>query len=327
MNLWNPAGGSLILRIPLSWLFAVLIRLRRILYRKGILRSTRLGVPVIVVGNITVGGSGKTPLTIWLVERLREWGWQPGIASRGYGAAADEATRVETNGDPAAVGDEPLLLARRTGRPVAIAKRRAEAGALLIASGCDIIVTDDGLQHYALARDLEIAMVDGARRFGNGRLLPAGPLREPLSRLDYVDLVVAKGRAQAGEFAMELTASCWRNVADPGLTRPVDYFQGKSAHAVAGIAYPPSFFELLRRLGVHVIEHPLPDHHRFSPHELSFDDSLPVLMTEKDAVKCRDFAADKAWYLEVEACFDTSFVAALRDRLNRIHAQYANSKQ
>lgn len=318
MNLWNPAGASLLVRIPLSWIFGVLAALRRTFYQRGWLRVERVDVPVIVVGNITVGGSGKTPLTIWLVDRLGEWGWQPGIASRGYGGQSRQPALVESTSDPARMGDEPVMLARRTGRPVVVAKRRVEAAKALRQSGCTIIVADDGLQHYALGRDLEIVMVDGTRRFGNGRLLPAGPLREPISRLESVDIVVTKGHAHPGEFGMELTASCWRNVTAPDLSRPPGFFNDRSAHGVAGIAYPPSFFEALRRLGIRVIEHSYPDHHVFAKNELAFDDDLPVLMTEKDAVKCQRLGLQNAWYLEVEACFDTAFVAALRERLERM---------
>lgn len=318
MNVWNPAGRGQWIRLPLSKLFQAICWARRAMYRAGWLTVASVDVPVIVIGNITVGGSGKTPFAIWLVDRLKEWGWRPGVASRGYGGRYAGVASVMSDSDPQDVGDEPVLLARRTGCPVIVARKRSQAAEQLVALGCDIIVCDDGLQHYGFRRDLEIAMVDGARRFGNGRMLPAGPLREPLSRLDSVDLVVAKGRPTPGEFGMDLNAICWRNGVDRRQRREITHFNGQTAHAVAGIANPHSFFESLRQIGIRVIEHPFPDHHAYVAADLQFHDTLPILMTEKDAVKCAGLASSDPWYLEVEACLDTAFVAALHDRITQL---------
>lgn len=260
-------------------------------------------MPVLVVGNVTVGGTGKTPLVAWLVRYLEAAGWAPGIVTRGYGGRAGHwPQQVRPDSDPATVGDEAVVLARRTGRPVAAGPDRvAAARALVHYRHCDIVVSDDGLQHYRLARDLEVAVVDGTRRLGNGRCLPAGPLREPARRLGTVDLVVAHGDAARGEFAMEYRPEPLRRVTDENISRAPLPGRGIRVHGVAGIGDPHRFFAQLNGLGFRVTPHAFPDHHPFTPADLRLEPDLPIIMTEKDAVKCRHFAGGNTWYLPVTA--------------------------
>jgi tetraacyldisaccharide 4'-kinase len=298
---WYRASPVSVALAPLGWLYCALAMLRRALYAAGLLRHVRLPLAVIVVGNITVGGTGKTPLVIWLARWLRQSGYRPGIVTRGYGGRAREWPQmVQADSDPASVGDEPILLARHADCPVVADPDRVRAARTAMAGGCDVIISDDGLQHYRLARDVEIAVVDGDRRFGNGRCLPAGPLREPVGRLAAVDARVTNGAAQAGELAMQLVETRFRAL-DSDRDWPVAEFRGRRAHAVAGIGNPQRFFDHLRRLGVEVIEHAFPDHHHFTPVDVGFPDALPILMTEKDAVKCASFAGARMAYLAVEA--------------------------
>ena len=302
--------------LPLAALYGGVIGLRRWLYRRRWLRSVGLPVPVIVVGNIVAGGSGKTPLTIALVEGLRTRGMKPGVVSRGYGGTASTPLFLDTQPDPAVVGDEPALIKLRTGAPVAVGADRPEAARLLLDRGVDVIIADDGLQHYALARDVEICVIDGVRRFGNDRLLPAGPLREPESRLREVDFVVCNGGdARNGEVAMRLVLADAMNTVDSTLASPLAAFAGKRVHAVAGIGHPQRFFEALRVFGIDVIAHQFPDHHRYVAVDLEFGDGLPVLMTEKDAVKCRTFARAHWWMVPVRAELPVSFFDAVVSRL------------
>jgi tetraacyldisaccharide 4'-kinase len=316
--LWYRRHPARWLLWPLSLVYGGLAALRRHGYRRGWLRSTRLPVPVIVVGNITVGGTGKTPLVIWLVEQLRARGWRPGIVSRGYGGrSANWPREVTPESDPGEVGDEPVLLARRLACPLAVAPDRvAAAQRLLAAQAVDIIVADDGLQHYALARDLEIAVLDGRRGLGNGLLLPAGPLREPASRLREVNLVVSHG-APGGGWRMDLAPQALRRL-EGGESRPLAAFAGRTVHAVAGIGHPERFFDSLRAAGLTVLPHAFPDHHRFSAEDIVFADNIEVIMTEKDAVKCRAFAGERHWYLAVEAVLDTRAGPGLDELLGRL---------
>lgn len=308
---------SLLLR-PLSWLYCLVVMIRRHLYRLGVLKAVKLEVPVIVVGNITAGGTGKTPLVIWLAEFLQARGWKPGIVSRGYGGKMRHYPQaVHPGSDPAQVGDEAVLLARRSACPVAVAPCRPEA-ARLLAARCDIVIADDGLQHYALARDIEIAVIDGNRRFGNGHCLPAGPLRERPVRWDSVDLRVCNGgSAQAGEFAMQLRSGEARNLAQREIRRTIESFVSETVHAVAAIGHPARFFEQLRGLGLHVIEHAFADHHCFIDRDFNFDDGRSVLMTEKDAVKCGKLAKPHYWYVPVTAEMDAAFGARLSELLEK----------
>ena len=302
---------------PLAALFGLVARLRRArLQAKA--RLNRLPAPVIVVGNIAVGGTGKTPFVIWLVERLREWGWRPGVISRGYGGAARSwPQRVGADSDPALVGDEPVLIATHAACPVVVGPDRLAAGmALLNGGGVDIVISDDGLQHYRLWRDVEIAVVDASRGLGNGRLLPAGPLREPASRLGEVGLVVANGSgwsAPAGkQVTMRLRATEARALGGSE-TRPIASFSGTTVHAVAGIGNPARFFSMLSQHNIQLVMHPFPDHHPFTRADLDFGDALPVLMTEKDAVKCRAFAGAGRWVVPVVATFEAEDVARVQE--------------
>jgi len=311
LDTWYGASGRGAWLLPLAWLFAVLTWVRRRLYGAGLLRSYRSSRPVIVVGNVTVGGTGKTPLVVWLVERLRERGFHPGIVSRGYSGRAPGPRRV-TPGDSASdVGDEPALLARRTGVPVAVGADRP-AAVRLLEPECDVILSDDGLQHYQLLRDVEIVVVDGLRGLGNGRRLPAGPLREPASRLDTVSAVVVNGEGFDLPDALRMSMEPRRFVAvTSGDTLPPQALLGREAHAVAAIGHPARFFQTLRDLGVEVQPHPLPDHTLPTAAEIRFGDDLPVLMTEKDAVKCPGIAGPEHWYLEVGAAFEADDAARL----------------
>lgn len=295
-----------VLLLPLAALFLLLSLLRRQAYRLHLLPVRRLPVPVIVVGNITAGGTGKTPLVLWLVQLLRDAGHHPGVISRGYGGRLPGPAAVTSVSDPSLVGDEPLLIARRAGCPVWIGRRRAKAGRALLATHpqVDVLVADDGLQHYALARDLEIAVVDGERRFGNGWPLPAGPLREALGRLETVDAVVVHGgatdwlRIATPVSTMRLQPRRLRALATADRHADLASLAGRQVHAVAGIGHPARFFATLRGLGAAVREHPFPDHHAFRPEDLP---QGTLVMTEKDAVKCAGFPVEDAWVLEVDA--------------------------
>ncbi len=285
-------------------------------WRLGWRQPVRLPLAVLVVGNLTVGGSGKTPLVIALVEALRERGFRPGVVSRGHGGSAPGPLLVDAGSTPATVGDEPCLIRRRTGAPVAIGRDRPRAAALLPAQGVDLVIADDGLQNPALARDLEICVIDGRRRFGNGRLLPAGPLREPLSRLASIPFRVCNGGTPGpGEIPMTLDGDTAVALADAGVRRPLADFAGQRVHAVAAIGNPQRFFASLQARGIEVVAHPFPDHHAFSVEDFSFDDGLPLLMTEKDAVKCAPFARHAWWSVPVRAVLPAEFLDALAARL------------
>lgn len=300
-RLWYGDSPAALLLQPLAWVFGAAVALRRGLYGRGVLRAERVPVPVIVVGNVTAGGTGKTPLVAWLAARLRALGYRPAIVSRGYGGTAGGApVAVTAASDAATVGDEPVLLARRAGCPVVVDRDRARAAARAAADGADVVIADDGLQHYALARDLEIAVVDGERGFGNGRLLPAGPLREPVARLDRVALVLRNGGvATPGVPRFELRATGAVRLAD-GSTRPLAEFAGARAWAVAGIGNPARFRAELARHGVEAVPVAVPDHGRVDLAGLARREPLPVLMTEKDAVKYPDCRDPSAWYVPVE---------------------------
>lgn len=322
---WYAAdGASDALLRPLGGLFSGVARLRRAGYRQGLLNSERLPVPVLVVGNITVGGTGKTPLVVALVEWLREQGWRPGVISRGYGSEdgprpllIDDATSARL------AGDEPALIARRCGCPVAIDPQRARAGQLLVAeAGVDILVTDDGLQHYALARDIEIAVIDASRGLGNRALLPAGPLREPPERLRSVDFVVSNGGPWQEQdiSAWPMQLQTLPPVTLAGVLRQWDAWQGQTVHAVAGIGNPQRFFDALTARGLQVIAHPFPDHHQYKVSDLLFGDEHPVLMTEKDAVKCQGLALPRLWFVPVTAVLPREFYERLGERLSPMGA-------
>jgi len=311
---WYGGGRRHLLLLPLTLLYGLIVSMRRWLYARRLLRSERAAVPVIVIGNLTAGGTGKTPATIWLAEELAARGHSPGIASRGYGGSkAGASMRVDANSDPAVVGDEPVLIARRTGRPVVVDADRTRAAAMLVEDGANLVIADDGLQHYALARDYEICVVDGARGLGNGYLMPAGPLREPVGRLREVDQVLVNGRLPdsgadqpAGlqnALPFDLVAADAARL-NGSLTRPLDGFSGTTVHGVAAIGNPDRFFDLLRSHRIQVIEHAFPDHARLDPHALDFADGFDVLMTEKDAVKLPHSLPDRYWCVPVDVRMD-----------------------
>jgi tetraacyldisaccharide 4'-kinase len=314
------------LLLPLSWLFGLAVAARRRLYRRGLLRSTRVGVPVVVVGNVAVGGTGKTPLVIALAQALAARGRRPGIVSRGYGAAGAAPREVRPGDDPAEVGDEPLLLAA-AGVPVVVGRDRVAAARALLAAraSCDVILADDGLLHYALARDVEVVVVDATRGFGNGRLLPAGPLREPRRRADEADAVVTLAArapepgapaADGRRTTMGHVPTGFRNLADP--SRPVDpaAWPRGTVHAVAGIGNPQRFFGLLAGMGIDAIPHAFPDHHAFVPADLDFPGATAIVMTAKDAVKCARFADARLHALDIRAVIDPALVALILERID-----------
>jgi len=309
---------------PFSLIYRLVVALRRALYRGGVLRAVRLPVPVVIVGNITVGGAGKTPLTCALAEALLAHGWHPGVISRGYGGSAATARAVAVADDPRVVGDEPLIFAAMK-LPVWIGRDRVAAGAGLIAAHpeCDVILADDGLQHYRLARAMEIVVVDDARGLGNGLALPAGPLREAPARMQEADAVVrlvapgtpqvpaANGRATQ----MQHLALPWRNLVDPARAAVVADWRGSDVHAVCGTGNPERFFAMLRAQGIAAHEHALPDHHAFTPADIAFPGATAILMTQKDAVKCMGFADARCWYLPVRAQVDPALIALVEEKI------------
>lgn len=324
MKFWYRRGLLAWLLWPASLVFSVVVVMRKLLYKVRILKSAHPGIPVIVVGNITVGGSGKTPLVIWIAEELKKKGWSPAIISRGYGVKLDVPRAATVASDAAEVGDEPVLIARRTGCPVWVGPDRIAVAAALRGAhpDVDVLVLDDGLQHYAMRRDVEIAVLD-PRGLGNGFLLPAGPLREPRWRLRTVDAVVAHGGAAQRDFAMALAGEEVHRMTDARERRPLKSFAGERVHAAAGIGDPNRFFLHVGRAGVKVIPHPFPDHHPFSAQDLEFGDGLPVILTEKDAVKLRAAARPDWWVLPVSARLDPGFGAWLLRKLDEFRRSKA----
>ena len=313
-RVWYEDGRAYWLLLPLTALYALATVVRRWLYDAGVFKSQSAGVPVVVVGNVTAGGTGKTPTTIWLARELEERGFSPGIVSRGYGGSkSDSPMRVDTDSDPAVTGDEPVLLARRSGCPVVVDADRVRAARMLVEDGVDVVIADDGLQHYRLNRDYEICVIDGKRGLGNGFQLPAGPLREPATRVADVDQVFVNGHLHrphesilnvlqnALQFSLVATEAARLN---GSLVRPLERFSGTTVHGVAAIGNPSRFFDLLRDEDIQVIEHPFPDHAVISRKSLQFKDGFDVLMTEKDAVKFGTDAPDNYWYVPVTPQFE-----------------------
>jgi len=281
-----------------------------------LLTITRFNVPVVVVGNITVGGSGKTPIVIALANHFRQQGKQVGVVSRGYrGSHQQGSLSVDQNTEAQLSGDEPLLIAIQSQVPVMVNADRAQAVKdLIIEHSVDLVISDDGLQHYAMGRQVEIAVVDGERRFGNGFFLPAGPLRESPSRLKTMDFVINNGAQHTGEITSILKPIKFANVATSE-EQMLDFFNDQTCHAVAGIGHPQRFFDTLTQLGIKVEAHAFADHHAFTQTDLAFDDDYPILMTAKDCVKCREFATDQMWYLQVEAELSDDFLTELTNKL------------
>jgi len=291
---------------PLGWIYRAAVFIRRSLYRLGLRPVTELAVPVIVVGNISVGGTGKTPCVIWLAGELQSRGFRVGVISRGYGGnAADWPQRVEPDSDPSLVGDEPVLLSAMIGCPVVVGPDRVAAAERLLGEAeVDVLLSDDGLQHYALARSMEVCVVDGERGLGNGLCLPAGPLREPVSRMREVDAIVVNGGSWGHAGVFRATAVPQRVYQVAGTAqKPLAAFRDTQVHAVAGIGNPQRFFDLLENADVDVIPHPLPDHAQLTRTDLEFGDDRPVLVTGKDAVKCRAFAGENVWSVAIKLEF------------------------
>ncbi|ULS46531.1 tetraacyldisaccharide 4'-kinase [Pectobacterium carotovorum] len=329
-RIWSGRSPLYWLLLPLSWLYGLITFLIRQSYRLGWRKSWRSPVPVVVVGNLTAGGNGKTPVVIWLVEQLQRRGYRVGVVSRGYGGKAERyPLLLDESVTTAQAGDEPVLIFQRTGAPVAVAPRRRDAvSALLAQHTLDVVITDDGLQHYALERDIELVVIDGMRRFGNGWWLPAGPMRERESRLASVDAVIVNGGTpRANEIGMTLTAGMAVNVLS-GESQPLS--QLHDVVAMAGIGHPPRFFATLRDAGVSIArEVAFADHQSYQQEQLeplTKDAMQPLLMTEKDAVKCKAFAQDNWWYLPVDAVLAEPYGTQLLDKLENVLNQNAGSR-
>lgn len=298
---------------PISILFRFLASVRRLLFKTGFLKSWRSPIPVIVVGNISVGGTGKTPVVIALVEWLKTEGYKPGVISRGYGGAdRSKPELLQAKSEPNDVGDEPVVIARRTGVPVCVYHRRVESAMrLLDASDCDVLIADDGLQHYALQRDLEIIVIDAQKLHGNGFCLPAGPLREPVSRIDGQSFALYN-RTEEVQDGQSFTLRPGNFIAlDNSLEQSAGEFNGREVLACVGTASPERFFDTLSCLGMNFKKRVFPDHHRYEVDDFANSTNLPIVMTEKDAVKCRKFGLKNAWYLPVE----TNLPAPLKTRV------------
>lgn len=324
---WYDGHPALVLLRPLEWLYRRVVDGKRARFVAGEGVIYQPPVPLVVVGNITVGGTGKTPMILWLIEHCRQRGLRVGVVSRGYGAKPPQLPwRVQVDQAATVAGDEPLLIVLRSGVPLMIDPDRSRAvQALLATEKLDLILSDDGLQHYRLARDLELVLIDAVRGLGNGRCLPAGPLREPVERLQSVDGVLYNGASEdrANGFAFHLRPTALVNLLT-GERKPVNHFPpGQAVHAVAGIGNPQRFFNTLETLHWQPVPHAFADHAEYSAGALSFEPTLPLVMTEKDAVKCRAFAAPDWWYLAVDALpseaftawFDTQLLRLLPDRL------------
>ena len=342
----NPAGLKLLL--PLEKLYLTLFKRREKAYRSGKKIAYRPSVPVIIVGNIHVGGSGKSPLVAALAKHFASLGYKPGIVSRGYGGKANYYPQsVTIHSDPQQVGDEPLMLAQQTGLPIAVDPKRPNAVKLLIEEeGCDLIIADDGLQHLALGRDIEIVVIDAARGIGNGHCLPVGPLREPPSRLNSVDWVIFQQVSQHGNqqadqaTSAELESTVLKNIAlknplqnyvlefsgwrrgDGHWQKDCPFSQGETVHALAGIGNPPRFFNQLKSLGLTVIEHPLVDHAQLTQQHLEFNDDKPLVMTAKDAVKLQPWLNQRHWVAEVTANLPEAFLYQLQNQVADINKQH-----
>jgi len=298
----------------LGFLYIDIAKFRRKMYQKGYKTVTKLPVPVIIVGNITLGGTGKTPLVIYLVEALKAVGFKPGVISRGYGGKAETWPQIVTaNSEASLIGDEPLLIAQQANCPVVVGPVRADSAKLLLEKNdCDVIISDDGLQHYALHRDIEICVVDGERRFGNNFYFPAGPLREPQERLQDVDFVVCNGgEPEEGEILMRLEGAFAINMQTKERKSLAEFKAQEAIHALAGIGNPQRFFGLLAQVGIECATHSFPDHYAYVAKDIQFKNAQVILMTEKDAVKCGAFATDKHWYVPVQAKLESGFTSKL----------------
>lgn len=320
MKFWYSNSVIAYFLLPFSCLFWLISRIRYVLFKLGILKSYRAPVPVIIVGNLSVGGNGKTPVVVWLVQQLQARGLKCGVISRGYGSQSETYPLLVTSDtDPIKGGDEPVLIAKRTGVPVCISANRQEAIELLLKTqDCDVIISDDGLQHYKLQRDIEIVVMDAQRGLGNGFVLPAGPLRETAARLASVDLIITNGGENAySDAVMQLVPHYAVNLVN-NEKRPLGEFNQVSA--LAGIGNPQRFFDMLQALGMQLSQaQAFQDHQQFSAQQLSqFTANEPLLMTEKDAVKCGQFAQQNWWYVPVDADISGQKATALLDKIEQI---------
>ncbi|MBB5018412.1 tetraacyldisaccharide 4'-kinase [Chitinivorax tropicus] len=312
---------------PLTLLFGGVASIRKGLFKIGLLKSTKMPVPVVIIGNISVGGAGKTPLTIHLANALSKMGFQPGIVSRGYGGQADQPCLVQSDSDTLIVGDEPVLMARHCPCPIVVGADRVAAAQHLLQlyPTCNVILCDDGLQHYRLQRDIELCVIDTARGFGNGLLLPAGPLREPPRRLKEVSAIVLNGAGplphatQSPVFRMKLAGQTFQQLTNPAHQAQADFFTGKRVAAVAGIGNPQRFFDTLQAMGLAPTCHPFPDHHRFSAQDLALPEADIIIMTEKDAVKCCGAKDVRIWTLPVSATIEPDLADFMAEKLRNLH--------
>ena len=315
---WQKRGVYAWLMLPLSLLYCLVMILRREAYGSGLLKASRIGKPVIVVGNLSVGGTGKTPLVIWLANQLARQGIKPAVISRGYGGRAKNFPLLVTAESYAAMtGDEPAMIARSLGCPVVIDPDRVAAANWLVERDlCDVIISDDGLQHLALGRDLEIAVIKSDMIAGNGLCLPAGPLRESKSRLKSVDVVISREKKSAlTEYTMEILPGECSRLDSPAMRLPLSAFWNSPVHAIAGIGNPEGFFCSLRTAGLEIIPHPFPDHYDYTPADISFTDGLPVIMTEKDAIKCREFPTRNHWAVTVSVEVEEGILNAVLEKI------------
>ena len=319
-KVWYSKNIFSLLLSPLSLIYISIIYLRHTLYQLGLISITKINVPTIVIGNIVAGGTGKTPLVIWLAKHFKDKGFLPGIVSRGYGGTyLSNIELVKPTSNPLLVGDEPVIIARNTNCPVVVAKKRAKGAKELVEKyNCNIILCDDGMQHYSLARDIEIAVIDGQRRFGNNYCFPAGPLREPKSRIFKADLIVSKYNARTCEHKMDYIYNQLVSLNELSKTIPISDLQGMTVHAIAGINNPDHFFSYLRSHKLELIIHKFPDHYLYTEDDVKFDDNFPVVMTEKDAVKCLNYSSDKHWYIPISAELSKSFVCDLDKLMGEI---------
>ena len=319
-KVWYSKNIFSLLLSPLSLIYISIIYLRYTLYQLGLISITKINVPTIVIGNIVAGGTGKTPLVIWLAKHFKDKGFLPGIVSRGYGGTyLSNIELVKPTSNPLLVGDEPVIIARNTNCPVVVAKKRAKGAKKLVEKyNCNIILCDDGMQHYSLARDIEIAVIDGQRRFGNNYCFPAGPLREPKSRIFKADLIVSKYNARTCEHKMDYTYHQLVSLNELSKTIPISDLHGMTVHAIAGINNPDHFFSYLRSHKLELIIHKFPDHYSYTEDDVKFDDNFPVVMTEKDAVKCLNYSSDKHWYIPISAELSKSFVCDLDKLMGKI---------
>ena len=319
-KVWYSKNIFSLLLSPLSLIYISIIYLRYTLYQLGLISITKINVPTIVIGNIVAGGTGNTPLVIWLAKYFKDKGFLPGIVSRGYGGTyLSNIELVKPTSNPLLVGDEPVIIARNTNCPVVVAKKRAKGAKELVEKyNCNIILCDDGMQHYSLARDIEIAVIDGQRRFGNNYCFPAGPLREPKSRIFKADLIVSKYNARTCEHKMDYIYHQLVSLNELSKTIPISDLYGMTVHAIAGINNPDHFFSYLRSHKLELIIHKFPDHYSYTEDDVKFDDNFPVVMTEKDAVKCLNYSSDKHWYIPISAELSKSFVCDLDKLMGKI---------